>query len=332
MAYSTGYPTIHTFSSDGSSAIEYSISIGTTEVYQGKILPYNTASATIDIDIAPICAEYLDTFYEDMNLDSTNIAAMPTSGLFGSMNTFTVNVEDVTTNYPIVYDYNTDHEQPLADIRYLNDPIDDKVDPRQRIFTSGYNTTGSQVYTYQVNTGNAVSVSITNTSNIHLRTVNLHTLGLSVNDTITMGMTGYGTNTYTVVRPCRNRFALYYVNKYGGLDALLCSGRSIESWSPTRTDVTLYDDRLNRRDWQQKRIYSEQDHQFQLNTGWLTDTNARKIDHLIYSPKVWLHDLEDDTITSCLITDTNYSVKERRYDTVVQYVVNVKLSQKEIRR
>lgn len=326
--YSCCYPIEHTFNATITQQIDYDILVNGSVIYTATLLPFDRASQTVTISISEVCRTYLETFYENV-ISNTVATSLPSSDGKASMITFVVRSDSNPSgdaSYQVVYDYNTDYIQPLPDKRYLNDPIDTRVDPRQRLFLSGYST-AQQQYTATRNGASIASGSLTSLA-IQFLPFNV---GGEEGDTIITTMTGVDSTTYTVTRECPHRYTLYYVNKYGALDALLCIGRDIEGWNPTRVDVQLYNDRGNRLDWEQKRINQEIDHRFTLNTGLLRDEDAEKIDHLIYSPKVFIHDLQEDTITSCIITDTSYSVKQHRYDRVVQYTINVTESQKQLR-
>lgn len=331
MIYSCNYKIPHTFDTTVSEQIEYTIRVNNQTIYEGVITPFSPDNR-LTIDIGEICRSYLETFYENI-INNTILTALPVVDNKGSLHTFTVvSDSNVTTpageTYRVVYDYNTDYEEQLADARYLNAPIDTIVDPRQKLFASGHNPGVSQQYRTLVNGVQSQQATSSASSIIMFPYTGITA---AAGSTIEMIMTGIGSTIYNVVPECRNRYALYYVNKFGGLDSLLLSGRYRENWSPQRVDVRLYNDRSNRLDWEQKRIHSEQDHQWELNTGLLSDEGAANIDHLIYSPKIFMHDLTKDTITSCLITDAGYSAKQRPYERP-QYTINVKESQKQLRR
>lgn len=348
---SCGYPILHPFDSSGGGFIDYTISvkIGTvlTPIYSGTITPYNTAATTTEIDISEVCRDWINTHYENISFAGDVATIVPTVNNIASIHTFVVSsgsnkVPDPdepgsTTGgdveYIVKYDYGTDYIQPLADSGNLNLPIDLDVDPRQRIGLSYYNSAGGvQSFSWTRNGRAGGSANIPG-AQIKLYSVNLRTRDLSEGDKLAFSGPGLDTPiVFTVVKPCPHRYALYYVNKAGGFDALLCTGNHTEGWSPSRTDVKFYDNRLSRMDWQQRRINTEIDHTFVLNTGLLSDVGAYRIDNLIYSPKVFLHDLDEDTITSVIIANTTYTAKYRRKDGLVQYTINVTESQKQLRR
>lgn len=232
--------------------------------------------------------------------------------------------------YTVMYNYNTDYKEEYSDTENLNEPIMFNVDPRQRIFMTSYSES-TILFSALLNGANIDSQSLASDVFINYG-INLAELTLNVGDKIVLS-DSIASFEYKVVRPCRNRYALYYVNKYGGLDSFLFEGRVIESYNPSNIDVSLYNDRGNRQDWEQKRIYREIDKQYELHSGFVvSDEYSRRIDNLKNAVKVWIHDLEMDTVTSCLIIDSTFRVEEKRYSGMIQYTVNVKESQKQIRR
>lgn len=302
MAYSCNYPILHPLSVPGGGFTNYTISFGRKDIYTGRVYSKEEGGGTVQVDISPVCREYLDTNYEALlgAVPGPISGAVPDNTDKGTtcVGTFTVG----GSSYVVKYDYNTDFLSTVPDSGSLNDPFCTDVDGRQYIPNCTYSPTGFNI------------AATTNQS-------------ASPGTKLTVGGV-----TYTVVQPCQNRFVLYYVNKKGGLDAVLCKGRYVQNWSPERTDARLWNDRGNRLDFEQTRVFQRIDRQVTLNTGLINTDLAEKIDNLIYSPKVFIHDLDADTITSCLITDSSYSAKRRRYEQVVQYEFQIKESQQQQRK
>lgn len=330
MIYSCNYPVIHALNITGiNQLIDYTVSFGGNPVYSGRVHPFED-SGTVEIDISEICRNFLEPLYEDIiNFSgATDLSEVPYTDKLTTIGDFTVssdNSPDAT--YKVAYDYNTDYISELPDIALINEPVSNKVDPRQRLYFTAYSN-GEMSFTLNINGQQADTKSITSDVYVNYG-VNLNEFALSKGDKVSLGTV----RDFEVIPICQNRFALYYVNKYGGLDSLLLTARAIEGYNAQDTDVKLYNNRANRRDWEQKRIYSEINKTYQLNTGFIIHRNdSRLIDHLFNSPKVWIHDLEQDTITSCLILDRTVQVAEKRYDGLVNYTINVVESQQQIRR
>ncbi len=374
--HSCGYPLWHTFRlPDSGSEIEYDVylweKVNKNLIYSGKVFPYSSIGSTFSIDISEICREYMDTFYENIFRSGDYLyfdeMKLNDDGTRGSVVKFVVvsehnydengNDNDETISemeYTVIYNYNTDYMDTCSWSGNLNDPVSMFVDPRQRIPWCGYKLdSGTEEFSCKI--GNEALPVMTAgpvapggkhqyfTMMVDLPQVKLMSgIDLFAGTKISMYQTSMGGENpkeFILVPECHNRFVLYYVNKYGGLDALLCSGKSVESFKSSNTDVRLYKDRLNRQEWEKKRIHSEITKQYKLHTGLLDDAGAKKIDHLIYSPKVWIHDLSIrdadgnyNAITACLITDTGVSVKNFRNDRTLTYEINVEESQSYIRR
>lgn len=336
MVYNCGYPIWHTFvtPTDGST-ITYDILIGTTVIYSGQLLPFDSTASTIRIDISHVCRSYLETYYENIPDGDIVSSLVPVNGLKSTVNTFIVSSGNNSNanpapdvQYNVIYDYNTDYELTRTDVGNRNNPLLLEADPRQIISITGYAVSGTTSFLWKKNEGIVRSYPSLGT---RYQTLSLRLNSPDVNaqegDTITLSQ-GTASYEYRIVKPCKNRFALYYVNKMGGLDSLLCSGRYLKRWNSIRTDVRLYDDRTNSKDFQKTRIFQNIGHRLELNTGWLDDDKAEMIDGLIYSPKIWIHDLDKNTITSCLITDSSYQADRFHLDDVpAHYTINVEESQ-----
>lgn len=205
-------------------------------------------------------------------------------------------------SYEVCYNYNTEYILEMNAGDNLNLPVAVYVDPRQYIGTSVLGSGG-------------IIVS-------HSKPVG------SPGAKITLG--GY---EYIISNPCRNRFAIYYVNNIGGLDYLLAAGRTIEKYSSEKIDGKLYADMSNRLAFSSTRINQFITRGYQLNTGLiLSDERMSRINNLTHSPKIWVHDLEKDTITACLCSDSSVTVRNYRNDKIVGYDINLVESKQYIRK
>ncbi|MCD8165475.1 MAG: hypothetical protein LUE93_04725, partial [Bacteroides sp.] len=245
--------------------VDYNLYLKEELIYTGRVYFKSEEENSIRIDISDICREYLETFYEHIERASTTSAtSVPESGKLTTIGIFDVNSTGGNGSYPVIYDYNTDYESDLPNSGSLNDPILEEADPRQMIYISGYNYSGTTSFSYSIEEGSSGSNSLT--SNLfNLYQINLDNLTAPVGSTLTTTCNGTE-HTYKIVPSCKNRFVLYYVNKYGGLDSLLCGGRSIESFNAQQTDIHIYPDKSDSRNWGEKRVHQEIEKQYQLNT------------------------------------------------------------------
>ena len=162
--------------------------------------------------------------------------------------------------------------------------------------------------------------------------------GMYKMDTTVSGPSGAVTNTlnggaYNVLADCGD-YALYYLNSYGGWDALLIDGTVLKKSTITQyTTDKNYDN--NRIEFEQVKYINEVQDAYEINTGFLTDEQAANLSkNLIPSKEVYLHIISEDKLIPVLITDT--SVIYQTYQTnnlqMPQYKINVKESQVKLRK
>ena len=162
--------------------------------------------------------------------------------------------------------------------------------------------------------------------------------GMYKMDTTVDGKSGTVTNslngdTYNVLADC-GEYALYYLNAYGGWDALLIDGTVLKKSTIKQytTDRNINNSRI---EFEQTKYINEIQDAYEINTGFLTDEQAANLSkNLIPSKEVYLHFLNDNKIIPVLITDT--SVIYQTYQTnnlqMPQYKINVKESQIKLRK
>lgn len=125
-------------------------------------------------------------------------------------------------------------------------------------------------------------------------------------------------------------YALYYINRYGGADSLLIEGNVKEKDEfNVSSFVTYLDGNVER---ENNRYLNEISHSYELNTGWLKDSESEILaKHLLSSNDVYLHNLKTDKIIPVDITDTSVEYKKfingRK---LVSYTINVKESNKKV--
>jgi len=116
------------------------------------------------------------------------------------------------------------------------------------------------------------------------------------------------------------KFALYYVNKYGGWDWLVCNdiptrAESIEreSFLSERTEIP-YAGKVTR--------------SWVLHTGLLTDAGAKNITHLLASPLVYLYDLATTNVVRVNVKDSSFNELNYRNNSnkAAQYTINVQMA------
>ena len=158
----------------------------------------------------------------------------------------------------------------------------------------------------------------------------MHTSVNGQSGTVTNSLNG---DTYNVLADCGD-YALYYLNAYGGWDALLIDGTVLKKSTITQytTDRNYNNNSI---EFEQTKYINEIQDAYEINTGFLTDEQAANLSkNLIPSKEVYLHFISDNKIIPVLITDT--SVTYQTYQTnnlqMPQYKISVKESQIKLRR
>ena len=143
----------------------------------------------------------------------------------------------------------------------------------------------------------------------------------------------YGSDDYVTEIPC-GKWAVIYLNARGGWDSFLFEG------TENRTDevnqhILNKSFNNNTSEYETDRYISEINTYHELNTGWLTDEEAKNFAwNFLNSNKVYLHNLITDEIKPAILTDNN--VKYQTYQTngkrLAQYKVKIKESQQKVRK
>jgi len=128
--------------------------------------------------------------------------------------------------------------------------------------------------------------------------------------------------------------ALYYRNSQSGYDCFLIEGRSERTDKYNQVDIyKAYNNTTM--EFGHSKFMTDITVGWKLTTGWLTDEQSEVfVTNLMPSPEVYFHNLEDNTIHPCVITDT--SVKHKTYDNeghqLVAYDINIEYSQNTVRK
>lgn len=277
---------------------EYTVSLGGKTLFNGNVKSIDGGNVTIDL--SPICRQVLSADYTELMpiiqaKDSTQIEL---TSIFG---TFIVATSEGNIEVKACYNYNTDFKTDFSDnaAYSLQEPLCRRVTTGQAVM---YNRMISRS-TYWAYIAQPYYVS---------------------EDTIEQIRSAMGIQ-YVLTDKCLN-YALYYVNKYGGIDSLVC-GKCTESWDGSNTDAELYSLRSSMLDAEKVRIKSDITHSYNITTLPLTDAEAGLIDNLIFSPQVFLHDIEGNTIRAVVIDTSSVTRKWSRYDKAPYYSLTVKESQ-----
>lgn len=112
------------------------------------------------------------------------------------------------------------------------------------------------------------------------------------------------------ITPCgKYRYALYAVNRRGGITHIVCEGKPLESYQKTNWDIDTDYNRLSEIGRGTRRMSVTSTRRWKLNTGYLTESEAKHIDDIVTSPRVVLHDLQEGRLFA---VNSNDSTIERR--------------------
>jgi hypothetical protein len=295
---------------------DYTIEAGGAAIYSGHAVR-RPDQAQLTVRINDVCADYL---LHALPSVSTKVSTAEDSAV-----TFTVKDGGGSTvdSVQFVADWSYDYDHtPSA----LSDPVNGRVSAQQALLFSVLGTSGQTVgLAYQG--GATASVSVT-ASGGPVQVISVPLSSYTGLDTVTAGG-----KTYKVVDEC-NRYALAYVNAFGGWDTLLMEGRcSLADGYDRHTMLQRYD---NAAQSARGRVEyaNEVTRRWTLRTGWLTDGQAGRMHHVLGSTHVYLYDISDAVLIPVVITEQDCEYKTYRGNggQLVNYVIGVELAQEITRR
>lgn len=129
------------------------------------------------------------------------------------------------------------------------------------------------------------------------------------------------------------RYAIYFVNPRGGRSTYLVTAKRIidgvsNDWFRIKTNF----DRLDSKSFETRTIRNLVTKTHQFNTGWLSDEDNEKINELVTSPRVWIHDFETGEIKSAYVSQSNHQTKRFSNDRVSNSTITIYEAQEHLRR
>ena len=296
---------------------DYTIEVpGVGEIFAGHAVRRPDA-AQLTVRINDVCADYL--------LHTIPSVASKVSIAEDSAVTFSVKDGGGTTvdTVQFVADWSFDHDHTPA---VLSDPVNGHVSAAQALIFSVLGTSAvSASLAYKDGTTGSVSVSA---SAGPVQVVSIPLGGYTDLDTVTAGG-----KTYKVVEGC-HRYALLYVNAFGGWDTLLMEGRwDMEDGYDRRTMKQRYDNAAQSARGTVEYV-NEVTRRWTLRTGWLTDAQSFRMHHVLGSTHVYLYDIEAGVLVPVVITDTacDYKTYKGNGGRLTQYAITAELAQDITRR
>lgn len=229
----------------------------------------------------------------------------------------------------IAYDYNTEWISDIGTERLNNRPIKNTLQRGFPFVISGYRESCNEASTIEV----LLNGQEYGSGTVSCRSFNYWVLpNLNIGDVITANAVG-GSVEYTVVSGC-SRFALYYVNKYGGIDFFILSRDSYFYNRNSQFSIdTNYD--INEPSSHQYKVIQNTDLVYmRAYTGELKLSESRRIDEMLLTPKCWLYDSETEVFYAAVIEQNSFEVNELHKNNrdLNNYTFDIQFAQDIIRR
>ena len=306
-------------------------------LYQGLAVRRPGESSNI-IRINDICADYMrvppPTFDEKL-IPATVYTFLIIKSVNGSSWS---RVESVQFIPDWSYDYSS--FQPAV----LSNPVNGVLDPRQTVLWST-SQTGMITVTIRYAGGGSsqifIPVTITADFNNDYN-ADFATSGVTVNGgTLAVDLSKYddvagvqiGSTVYTVAQAC-HRYVLYYRNIHGGWDSLLFEGTCKRTDALTRHEAQHDYDNRQSTGRGTVNYAIEVAREYSLNTGWLNDAQADRMESVLGSPETYLQDLVSGLTWPAVLTGT--SIEHKTYDNngrrLISYAVTLRIAQEMVRR
>ena len=305
----------------GAASSLFRIRAGADTIYNGKAVA-RPGEANAKVRINDICADFL------VNALPTITDRTFTS--FALLDFYVGKSSDGIswTEFPAVKFYNDWSYDYGFTSDVLSDPINGKVTADMFILYSAKEISGSIAATYEKTDGTSTARTTTISPTPAYGTC-CFDVG-AVSDTKRVVLSG---TYYPVVADCY-KFALYYVNAYGGWDQLLVEGNDMETDSLERHIREQEYDNTNIVNRGRVNYVNEVTKSWTLNTGLLTDDQASRMHHLINSPMVYLCLIASSTFIPVVITTSTceYKTYRNQGNRMFNYQLTIELAQNRIRR
>lgn len=329
---------------------DYYVTLGESASYDYRVLAEGSVLYTgkawrkpgmdsVQIRINDICADYLNHTVPNLSPEEFTQLQYPITFVVQVYNNGWSNVASVEFLNDWSYDYTYN---VLTDGMAF--PINGKVDYRQWLTYTAYGVTAITVLiTYQDGTTSTVSIPLEVGAdfNADFNTDFLNSVRAAGGGTAVFRVSDYpnaktlliGNTTYNVVDGC-HRFALYYINAYGGWDSLLIEGNFQEEDDLQRF---LRDVEYDNRDVQnrsKKNYINEITKKMVLHTSWLSDNDSLKMHNLMNSIDVYMYDFDTDQMIPVVVDNATCKYKTFKSEggKMVNYAINVTIAHDRIRR
>lgn len=317
---------------------EYRVLAGGSIIYSGKAAK-RPGNASVQIKINDICADYLNHTLPNLSPEEFTELQYPINFIIQVYNGSWSNVASVE----FLNDWSYDYAYNVA-TEGMAFPINGKVDSRQWLTYTAYGVTAiSATITMKDGSKKVVSIPLEIDADFNsdfntdfarsVKAAGGGTAVFKVDDYGNVASIKIGKADYKVVSDCA-RYALYYINAYGGWDALLIEGSHQEADDLQRY---LRDVEYDNRDVQnrsKKNYINEITKRMVLHTSWMSDTESLKMHHLMNSIDVYMYDFLTEQMIPVVVDNAQCKYKTYKGEgcRLVNYAIDVTIAHDRIRR
>ena len=320
-------------------SVQFRILVGDDVIYTGKAFK-RPGQANNQIRINDICADYLEHVFPALSQTTFTGSNQPLTFIVQTLSGTTWSTK-ASVSFDNDWSYDYDYNPAIMGMCF---PVNGKVDIRQWLVFTAYNAS-TITATIRLANGSSfdaiIPVEISDDFNDDFnmdfsQSVRAAQTGTAVFDISKWGdvqSVTIGNKTFKVVNTCC-KYALYYVNAYGGWDSLLIEGNHSEVDNLTRhMRETEYDNR-NVQNRGTHNYVNEIVKSLTLHTSWLSDDESSRMHHLLNSTNVYLGELNSGKMIPVVLTDTqtDYKTYKGNGGKLVNYSINVTIAQERVRR
>lgn len=312
-----------------------------TIIYTGKAF-LRPGESTLSVRINDICAVYLSNVLPFMSDAEFSSITLPMK-FYIQKSTNNGSTWSAVTNVQFLYDWSYDYDYDVSTMG-MSFPINSKADSRQWITYTAYNVNSvTATITYKDGSTSSVTIPVSVSQDFNsdfnsdfarsVRAAGSGTAVFSLTTWNNIASITIGSTTYEVTSDCSS-YVLYYLNAYGGWDSLLIEGTDLEQDTIARSVMAMEYDNRSIQNRGTRNYVNEITKGFTLHTGILSDTESKRMHHLINSSNVYLYDIAQGEMIPVIVTDTalQYRTYKNNGNKVVSYAVNVQVAQDRVRR
>lgn len=312
-----------------------------TIIYTGKAY-LRPGESSLSVRINDICAVYLSNVLPYMSDAEFSSVSLPMK-FYIYKSTNNGSSWSLVTNVQFLYDWSYDYDYDVSTMG-MSFPINSKADARQWITYTAYTASSvTATITYRNGSTSSVTIPVSVSADFNsdfnsdfarsVRAAGSGTAVFSLASWNNVASITIGSTTYEVVTDCAS-YVLYYLNAYGGWDSLLIEGTDLEEDTLTRSTMAMEYDNRSIQNRGTRNYVNEIAKTFTLHTGLLSDTESKRMHHLVNSSNVYLYDIALDEMIPVIVTDNAlpYKTYHNNGNKAVSYSVKVQVAQDRVRR